>query len=184
MGSRPASAASFIRSTELSAWKRSITRILLTIRTFPPPFCAQERRSRARPSSPSPQNSSELSRRFGFNARVIAPKPPQRVGQNGAAMFAVVTFRAELEFIIISGKFQRCRHLLVGQRPIPVEVVQVFRAVLQEYPDRLLFRLADQSRIHMASANVSEASDVAEHFAKSIRAFPCHRPGANSPRTD
>src|SRR5439155_16515945 len=106
--------------------------------------------------------------------RIIAPQPPQRLGQNSAAVLAVVAFGAELEFVVVTHELQRRRHLLVRQRPVPVQIVQVVRAVLQKHSDRLFLRLADQRRIVVSAADVGETADMAEDLAEFFWPFPCH----------
>ena len=78
-------------------------------------------------------------------AHLVAPQPAQRFGQDRSAVLAVVAPVAEHELVVVLLVLQRRRHLLVGQRPVAVLVVQVARAVLQEDADRLLLGLADQA---------------------------------------
>src|SRR5437773_12280195 len=116
--------------------------------------------------------------------RIIAPKPAQRIGQNRAAVFGIVALGAELELVVVSHELERGGHFLVRQWPVAVQVVEVLRAVLQENPYRLLFSFANQRWIDVASADVSETADRAEHFAKFIRPFPGDRPRADAAGTD
>jgi len=90
---------------------------------------------------------------------------------------------AEDELIIVLRERQRLRHLLVRERPIPVLVVEIARPVLQENPQRLLLRLADQRRVDVPSPDVGETPDVAQHLAERVRALPGHGKGADPPRT-
>ena len=46
---------------------------------------------------------------------------------------------AEVELVVVAGELQRGGHLLVRQRPVAVEVVEVVRAVLQEDADSGFF---------------------------------------------
>src|SRR5438094_6473398 len=56
-----------------------------------------------------------LSRQPSFISHLlpISPQPPQRLGQNGAAVFAVMAAGAVLEFVIIFGELERQGHLLI-----------------------------------------------------------------------
>src|SRR4051812_46313236 len=58
----------------------------------------------------------------------VAPQPAQRVRQDGAAVLAVVAAVAVDELVVVLHVLQRRRHLLVGQRPVAVFVVQVAAA--------------------------------------------------------
>src|SRR3954470_9981559 len=100
---------------------------------------------------------------------VVAPEPAERVGQDRAAVLAVVAPVAGDELVVVLGKLQRRRHLLVGEEPVAERIVQIVRPVLQKYSDRLgRLSLADQRRVVMAAADVGEAADVAEHLAKCV----------------
>src|SRR5262245_49263312 len=71
----------------------------------------------------------------GAGVLVRPPQPAERLGQDGATMFAIVLAVAVLELVVVLGPFQGGSHLLVGQRPVAVEVVQVIGAVLQKDTD-------------------------------------------------
>ena len=75
-------------------------------------------------------------------------------------LFAVVGAVAEFKSMIVSGKPQRRFHLLVGQRPIAMEVVQVVRAVLEKDAQRFALALPDQGRVDMTAAYIGEAANV------------------------
>ena len=77
--------------------------------------------------------------------------------------------------VIVAHELERCGHLLIGQRPIPVEIVEVAGAILERNFDRLALRLANQPGVDIAAANVGEAADVAEHFAKLLEVAPKRR---------
>src|SRR5436309_9199335 len=121
---------------------------------------------------------------FGTDTGIVAPEPAQRLRQNRAPMFAVVAFSAEVELVIVAAELQRSRHFLVGQRPVAMQVVEVLLAILQEDADWFLFRLANQRRIDMPAPDISEAANVTEHFAKSLRMLPGDRPGTDASGTD
>ena len=80
-------------------------------------------------------------------------------------MFSGVRAITHYELIIIVLKLQRGRHLLIRERPVPVLIIQIARSVLQEYPNRFPFCLADHRLIIMPSANIHEAPNMTEHFA-------------------
>src|SRR5438445_9941911 len=77
---------------------------------------------------------------------VIPPQPPQRIGQNGSAVLAAVLAGSPDGFVIVLRKLQRGLHLLVGQKPIAMHIVQIIRSILKENPNRLGRRLANQGR--------------------------------------
>jgi len=83
-------------------------------------------------------------RLFLFGVGHIPPEPTERIGQQRAAMFAVVPAVAELEFVIVAHEFQAGGHLLVRQWPVAVEVVEIICSVLKKNADGLLLRFADE----------------------------------------
>src|SRR5262249_31808223 len=110
---------------------------------------------------------------------VILPQPTQAVWQNRAPVPITVEAVSPLEFEIVLGESQRFGHLLVGQWPIAMLIVQIVFAVLQEDADRLLRSLANQ-RLVIVSAfaqrrpagDVGKAADPRQNFAELIRALP------------
>src|SRR5687767_1654950 len=97
---------------------------------------------------------------------MIAPKPAHGIRENRAAMFAVVGAIAIFELVIVTGKFQRSRHLLIGQGPVAMGVVQVIASVLEKDSQRFAFSLPNQGRVDMSAADVGETANVADHLAK------------------
>src|SRR5262249_15158552 len=91
---------------------------------------------------------------FVGSRRGIAPQPAERIGQNGAAVLAVVGAVTEFETVIVLGEAQGQGHLLVGQGPVAEFVVQVLGPALQEHTDGLGLGLgaANESRIDIAAA--------------------------------
>ena len=75
---------------------------------------------------------------------VIRPKPPQRIGQDRAAVLQVVLAFAVNELVIPAHEIQRRRHLLIGQRPVAVRVVEVISTGLQEHLHRFLLGVRGQ----------------------------------------
>src|SRR5262245_54781639 len=84
-----------------------------------------------------------------------------------------------LEFEIVFGESQRFGHLLVGQGPIAMLIVQIVFAVLQEDADWLLRSLANQGLVivsafaqRRSAGDVGKAADPRQDFAELIRALP------------
>jgi len=71
---------------------------------------------------------------------------------------------------VVTRELQGSREVPVPQRPVSVQIVEVALPVLQIDLDRLgsVFRLANQSRIGPAPANIREAADVTEDLAELI----------------
>src|SRR5215510_4715911 len=111
---------------------------------------------------------------------VSSPEPSQGIGQQGRAVFRCVGAIPKLEAVVVVHELERRSHLLVGQWPVAVLVVQVARAVLQEDPDRFWFRLADDSRIDVPTADVCEAANGAEHLSKLVGTLPGDRERADA----
>ena len=103
-----------------------------------------------------------------------------------AAPFAAVSAFGHHQLVIVARKLQSRRQILIGQRPVAVQVVQVVAAVLQVHLDglRLAFRLANESGIHPAAANVRKAADVAQHLAELFRLLPRRGEGTDSTGRD
>ena len=122
---------------------------------------------------------------------VVAPEPAERVGQDGAAVLVAVEALAEDEFVVVPGERERLGHLLVGQGPVAVVVVEVVGAVLEEDADRLLGGLADQGLVvvapfapGLAAGDVGEAADPREDLAELVRPLPGDGPGADAAAAD
>src|ERR1022692_3485964 len=65
------------------------------------------------------------------NCQLFTPQPAHGIGQDRAAVFAVVTAVAELEAVVVVHMLERRRHRLIGERPTAVQVVEIAGAVLQ-----------------------------------------------------
>ena len=111
------------------------------------------------------------------------PQPPQRVGQNDAAVLAVVRAVSHHELRVVAGEGERTGHGAVGQGPVTVEVIEVVDAVLQEDSQRLALGLTNQGRVGVAAPDVGEAADLREHLAEVIRTFPSDRKRTNGAGT-
>ena len=99
-------------------------------------------------------------------------------------MFRRVGAVAHDEVVVVVHELQCCGHLLIGERPIAVLVVEVTRSVLQEHAQRLVVRLANYRRVDVPAPNVCEAADMAEHSAVLIGTLPGNRECADASRTD
>ena len=74
--------------------------------------------------------------------------------------------------------------MLIGEWPITVSIIQIICAVLQENADRFSRGFANQRFAGMATANVGEATDMADDFAEDVRFFPGRRESTNAARAD
>src|SRR3954469_3425692 len=95
---------------------------------------------------------------------------------------------APVRLVIIFRKLQCCRHLLIGQKPVAVRIVQVIGSILKKNPDRLWRRLPNQRRINIAAAaagdvwfkrDAGKTADLAEDFAKLVGPLPGDGEGAD-----
>src|SRR5262245_47385851 len=93
---------------------------------------------------------------------------------------------AEREPVIVLRELQRLGHGLIGERPVPIGVVDIVLAVLQEDANRLWRRLANQRRIVVsalapcgAAGDIREAADPRQHFAELVGPLPRNREGAD-----
>ena len=120
-----------------------------------------------------------LGHRLGERRQRGTPEPAEGIGQDRAAVLSAVAAGAEHELEIVAHERQRAGHLLVRQRPVAVEVVQVVRAVLQEDADRFALGLADPRGVDVAAADVGEAADLREHLAELVGPFPRDGEGAD-----
>src|SRR5687767_10833304 len=85
---------------------------------------------------------------------------------------------------------KRLHHQSVLRMPIPLRIVDVpappaiiVQPILKKYPDRLALAGLDYLWIGVATADIGETSDRAQHFAELIRAMPSHRKRADRTRT-
>jgi len=60
-----------------------------------------------------------------FILGVVAPKPTERIGKNGRAVADVVFARAVNELVVVAGKLECGRHLLVREGPVAVRVIEI-----------------------------------------------------------
>lgn len=112
---------------------------------------------------------------------IVAPEPTKRLGKNGASVIAVVSAGTVYEFDVVFAERERCKHLLIPQGPVPMLIVQVAATVLEEDAERFLVApFSNESGIVVSTANIDEASDVAENFPERIGTFPGDRKGANA----
>src|SRR5207253_3206677 len=114
-----------------------------------------------------------------FNA-LIGPEPAERIRQDGAAVLAVMAAVAVDKLVIIVSELECRGHLLIGEWPAPVRVVQIARAILQEDADRLAWRFAYLPGIDVAAPDIGEAAHVTQHFAEEVWPLPRHGKGADA----
>ncbi len=95
--------------------------------------------------------------------RILRPKPAKRVGKLFTAPFAAMSPVGHDQLVVVAGVLQGRRQILVAQRPVAMQIVEIVLAILKVDLDRLrlVLRLADEARIGPASTNVGEAADVA-----------------------
>ena len=87
-------------------------------------------------------------------------------------MVTIVAPLAEDELDVVLLELQRSVHLLFGQGPVAVLVVQVAGAALQEDAQWFALGLASQCGIVVTAADVSEAAHVTHHFTKHAWPLP------------
>src|SRR5262245_5121440 len=81
---------------------------------------------------------------------VVAPEPAERFREDRPAVAVAVEALAVDESIVISRELEGLGHLLIGQRPVPVGVVQIVGSILEEDANRLLPGLANQGLVVVA----------------------------------
>ncbi len=100
-------------------------------------------------------------------------------------MISVVSPFAIDELDIVFPKDESGVHLLVPERPIAVEVIEVVASVLEKYAKRLfLAPLAYEGWVVVASSYIGKAADVTQDFSELIRAFPGDGKGADASAAD
>src|SRR5699024_8152949 len=66
---------------------------------------------------------------LGFASRgcgsVFAPEPAERIGQDRAAVNTAMAAFAEFELVVVLGKLQCRGHLLIRERPVTVQIVEI-----------------------------------------------------------
>lgn len=85
--------------------------------------------------------------------------------------------------MIVFGVGESLGHLLVGEPPIAVGVIEVIATVLKPDPDRTFLFLANQGWVDVSATDVGEAADVTDDFAEEVRSFPSHSEGADAAGT-
>src|SRR5688572_15028479 len=88
--------------------------------------------------------------------------------------------------MIVAHELERRRHVLVRERPVPMQVVEIVAAILQEHAERLGgFSLPDQRRVNVSAANVGEAANMTDDLAERIGSLPrdgeCRDPARTVP---
>src|SRR5437867_3139454 len=112
---------------------------------------------------------------------VITPEPAQGLGENSGGVLLVVAAIAPGVVHVITRELKRRKHFLIREKPVASVIVQIVGAILKEHSDRPGFRLANQRRIIVASAEAHECADAGEDPAKGIRPLPRCGKGADGP---
>ena len=84
---------------------------------------------------------------------------------------------------VVAHELERCRHLLVGERPAAERVVVIAAGVGEVDAERLGLGLSDERRIRIPAAEPREAPDRGKHAAEGIRSLPGDGEGTDPSRT-
>ena len=84
------------------------------------------------------------------------------------------------EFVIVFGEGEGFGHLLVGEPPIAVGIIEVLATVLKPDAYGAFVLLPNERRISVTSPNVGEAADVADDLSEEVGPFPGHGEGTDS----
>src|ERR1051326_2417601 len=103
---------------------------------------------------------------LGDRPRIFAPEPAQRVGQNRRAVFAVVAFGANYQFVVVIGIAQG------GAKFVIAVDVDILQAVLEKNAQRLGLHFSYQRRINVVAAQVGKSTNEAEHAMEDVRPRP------------
>ena len=95
---------------------------------------------------------------------------------------------AEDELVIVTSERERFGHLLVGERPVAVGVIQIIGTVLKKDADRLPGRFANQGFVvvapfamGLAAGDIRERPDPGEHLGELVGSLPGNRPAQMPP---
>lgn len=88
------------------------------------------------------------------------------------------------KFTVVLHESQRRIHLLIGQWPVPMLIVQIVTATLQKNPQWLGIGFADHRRIVMSTSNIDEAPHVTQHLLELIRPLPGDRESTDATTAD
>ena len=113
----------------------------------------------------------------GHRLRPATPKPCKHFRKQLRGVLAVVATVAPRVPHVIPGEFERPLHRLIGHPPVAAVDVEVVRAVLQEYPQRLRLNLADERGIGVASPEADIRADATVDTGKGVGPFPGRREG-------
>ena len=102
----------------------------------------------------------------------LPPDPAEGVGEELAAFLDAVTAFGGDEFVIVFGEGEGFGHLLVGEPPIAVGIIEVLATVLKPDAKGSLILLPNERRISVTSPNVGEAADVADDLAEEVGPLP------------
>lgn len=120
----------------------------------------------------------------GFDTGVVAPRPAEHFGENGAAVFCVVAFFADDHFVVVTRETEGGGQLEVAEGPAAPAVIEVSFSGLQVNADVSLFFEAYHGGVGVAPANVGETADMGDDFVEGVRAFPGDSEGADAAGAD
>lgn len=109
----------------------------------------------------------------------LPPDPAEGVGEESAAFLDAVTSVGGDEFVIVFGEGEGFGHLLVGEPPIAVGIIEVLATVLKPDAYGAFVLLPNERRISVTPTNVGEAADVADDLAEEVGPFPGYGEGTD-----
>ena len=77
------------------------------------------------------------------------------------------------ESVIIASELEGSLHLLVGEPPVSVFIVEVVFTSLQQDSQRTFFSFSDKCFIVVPATNVGKAANVTDDFAEPFGVLPC-----------
>ena len=118
--------------------------------------------------------------------RLVAPQPAHHLREDRATLLLAVIADAPGVVQVVAFRLQRVRESDILQEPVLIRIVRatiVVASVLQENTDGLLLGSRHQFGENVFAADVREAADKGDDFAKIVRAKPRHGEGGASTGT-
>ena len=109
----------------------------------------------------------------------LPPDPAEGVGEESAAFLDAVTSVGGDDFVSVFGEGEGFGHLLVGEPPIAVGIIEVLATVLKPDAYGAFVLLPNERRISVTPTNVGEAADVADDLAEEVGPFPGYGEGTD-----
>ncbi len=110
----------------------------------------------------------------------LPPDPAKGIGEKHAAFLDAVAAFGGDELVIVFCEGEGFGHLLVGEPPVAVGIVEILSAVLKPNAQRAFVLLANEGGVNVSAADVGEAADVADDLAEEVGSLPRDGEGANS----